>query len=640
MNALRILTSAKRKRDWLHAFAPAILVTILAAAPRLYRLNLAEFRLDEANHYRMAYFLTRGDWRWVGSTSSVGFPKPPLFVYALSLPLAISGDPRVAIGFLGILAALAAGAFYLVLHRFWSKRAAFCAALLFAFTPQAILHARKLFTADLLPTLCTLFLAAGIAYLKSKPKHAGRLAACATFAFALLPLTTFSPLLLLPTLGLLLLERRRDLGLLHWIGAAAALVLPFAPYLVIAKDRISTALTGAGISPTPVSPGTLLDWTWGLSGAPQPENILSIAGLAAVSWAVLSLVGLVFLVRQARKRDEGGPARFLLSWLCLPTLLTFVAPVEIQPHYLVILYPSLFALPAAGIEFLSRQTRARAVRVLGWVALPFLIITAGWQAWDWANALPEKTAPQVSLGYRWHVAERTRSLVAREGAAEALLLLPDDHLWSEEANVLDALLSDTPHRLVDGNVAAIYPHHAAVLTIAPEVEAAASIAYPCTQDLGGEGYGYRLWDPAGASATACADDLLPADAQWASGVRLLGYGVNGSPRPGETLHIVLHVETTQGPLEADVHWFNQLEDQEGRRWGQLDHAGWPAERWRPGERVLLHFDLPIAEDAAPGPYVLRVGQYIYHSPENIENIPVVDVAGNPADYAVALPIPE
>ena len=85
---------------------------------------------------------------------------------------------------------------------------------------------------------------------------------------------------------------------------------------------------------------------------------------------------------------------------------------------------------------------------------------------------------------------------------------------------------------------------------------------------------------------------------------------------------------------------SQLEDQEGRRWGQLDHAGWPAERWRPGERVLLHFDLPIAEDAAPGPYVLRVGQYIYHSPENIENIPVVDVAGNPADYAVALPIPE
>ncbi|MBN1977253.1 MAG: glycosyltransferase family 39 protein [Anaerolineae bacterium] len=642
MNALRILASAKQRRDWLHAFAPATLAAILAAVPRLYRLNLAEFRLDEANHYRMAYFLTRGDWRWVGSTSSIGFPKPPLFVYALSLPLAISGDPRIATGFLGILAALAAGTFYLVLHRFWSKRAASCAALLFAFTPQAILHARKLFTADLLPPLCTLFLAAGIAYLKSKPKHAGRLAACATFAFALLLMTTFSPLLLLPTLGLLLLERRRDLRPRHWIVAAAALALPFGPYLIAAQDRIPAALAGAGSPPTPVSPGTLLDWIWGLSGAPQPENIVSIAGLATVLWAVLSLVGLVFLVKQARKRHEGGPARFLLSWLCLPTLLTFVAPVEIQPHYLVILYPPLFALPAAGIELLSRQARAwaRAVRVLSWVALLFLTVTAVWQARDWADALPEKIAPQASLGYRWRVAERTRLLVAREGAAEALLLLPDDSLWSEEANVLDALLSDTPHRLVDGSVATVYPHHAAVLTIAPEVEAAASIARPCTQDLGGDGYAYRLWDPAGASAAACADDLLPAEAQWASGVRLLGYGVSGSPRPGETLHIVLHVETTQGPLEADVHWFNQLEDQGGQRWGQFDHAGWPAERWQPGERVLLHFDLPIAEDAAPGPYILRVGQYVYHSPENIENVPVVDVAGNPADYAVALPIPE
>jgi hypothetical protein len=243
------------------------------------------------------------------------------------------------------------------------------------------------------------------------------------------------------------------------------------------------------------------------------------------------------------------------------------------------------------------------------------------------------------LGQRWQIAERTRALVAREGAVEALLLLPDDRLWNEQANVLDALLSDTPHRLVDGDVAAVYPSHPAVLVIAPEVKASAPIVLPCTQDLGSQGYGYRLWEPAKVSATACADDLLPADAQWASGVRLLGFGVTGTPQPGETLHVALYVETTQGPLEADVHWFNQLEDQEGRRWGQFDHAGWPAERWQPGERVLLHFDLPIAEDAVPGPYILRVGQYIYHSAENIDNIPVVDEAGNPADYAFTLSIP-
>jgi len=633
MNTIRILLGVKRKRDRLYA---VILFTV-AAALRLYRLDLAEFRLDEANHYRMAYFLTRGDWRWVGSTSSIGFPKPPLFVYALSLPLAISSDPRIATGFLGILAALAVGAFYLVLRRFWGRRGALCAALLFALTPQAILYARKLFTADLLPPLCTLFLAASIAYLKSKPRRAGGLAARVTFAFALLLLATFSPLLLLPTLALLLLERRRDLGPLHWLGAAATLILPFVPYLAAVKDRLPAALVGTGDFSSPLSPATLLDWLWGLSGAPRPSEILSVAGLAAGLWAILSLVGLAFLVSQARKRHAGGPARLLLSWLCLPTLLALLAPVKVQPHYLAILYPPLFALPAAGVEFLSRRARAR---MLARIALLFLIMTASWQAWEWTSALSEEASSQTSLGQRWQTAERTRALVERESTAEALLLLPDDHRWDEQANVLDALLSDTPHRLVNGNVAVVYPSHSAILVIAPQVKAAASTTFPCTQDLGGEGYGYRLWNPAGASAAACTDDLMSADAQWASGVRLLGYSAAGTARPGETLYVTLHVETTQGPLETDVHWFNQLEDQEGRRWAQFDHAGWPAERWQPDERVLLHFDLHIAPDAAPGPYVLRVGQYVYYSPENLENIPVIDKAGNPADYAVALPIPD
>ena len=121
-----------------------------------------------------------------------------------------------------------------------------------------------------------------------------------------------------------------------------------------------------------------------------------------------------------------------------------------------------------------------------------------------------------------------------------------------------------------------------------------------------------------------------------SGVRLLGYGVAGTAEPGATLHITLHLETPQGQPDTNIHWFNHLEDQAGRRWGQFDHTGWPAARWQPGDRVLLHYDIPIAPDAAPGPYVLRLGQYTY--PE-ITNIPILDVAGNPADYAVTLPVP-
>jgi hypothetical protein len=317
-------------------------------------------------------------------------------------------------------------------------------------------------------------------------------------------------------------------------------------------------------------------------------------------------------------------------------------PFKIHSHYFVVLYPLIFVLPAAGVELIARKANAA-----GWIAWFLVIAIAMWSVQS-LNSTLQAAASGASwfgtpAGYWWRAAEQARLLAAQRSATEVLLVLPDD-----QDGRLDALLSDTPHRVVDGQTTVVYPPHSAVMVVGPETESTLAQATPCTQDLAsdlvtspfGGTYHYRLWNPAHADAAACTDTLLSANAQWASGVRLLGYGVSGTSKPGEMLHVVIHWETGQGPLDADVHWFNHLEDQEGRRWGQLDLVGWPAERWQPGDRILMHFDLPIAADAAPGPYILRVGQYIYHTPENLENIPVVDVAGNPADYAVELSIPE
>lgn len=626
------------KKEWFYA----LVLAILAAIPRLCCLDLVEFKRDEANHYRMAYLLTRGHWRWTGSTASIGLPKPPLFVYTLSLPLMASNDPRVATGLLGLLAALATGVFYLVLRRFLKKRAAFAAALLFALNPQAVMYGRKLFTADLLSPLCTLFLAAGIALLTSPRRHTGRLAILTAFTFALVILTTFSPMMLLPALAALFLERRRDLRPVYWAGAGAALILPFIPYLIAVMPHISSISSAATTSESSDSPQPILAWIWTLlQGVSWPENPLSIDGLVALVVGALSLAGLLFLLSQARKR-EGHWARFFLAWLLLSPLVALMMPFKIHPHYFVALYPLIFVLPAAGIELITRKSNAA-----GWIALVLVIAIAIWSVGGLIGILQAATSEPTwfgtPAGYWWRAAENARALAAERGATEVLLVLPDDR-----DGRLDALLSDTPHRVVDGQTTVVYPPHSAVMVFGPEIESTRALAAPCTQDLAsdlvaspfGGTYHYRLWDPAHADAALCTDALLPADARWASGVRLLGYSISGAPQPGETLHVVLHVETTQGPPEADVHWFNHLEDQESRRWGQFDLTGWPAERWKPGDQILLYFDLPIAEDAEPGPYALRVGQYIYHSPEDLENIPVIDIAGNPADYAVALPILE
>jgi len=626
------------KKEWIYTLA----LIVLAAIPRFCCLDLVEFKRDEANHYRMAYFLTRGHWRWTGSTASIGLPKPPLFVYTLSLPLMVSDDPRVVTGFLGLLAALATGVFYLVLRRFLNRKAAFAAALLFAFNSQAVMYGRKLFTADLLPPLCTLFLASGVAFLASPRRHAGRLAILTTFTFALVILTTFSPLMLLPTLAVLFLERRRDLRAVYWAGACVALILPSVPYLIAVMDRLPAIVSAGTASGSSESIRSILAGIWTLlQGAAWPENLFSIDGLVALALAALSLVGLLFLLNQARRR-HGRWARFFLAWLLLSPLVALLMPFEIHPHYFVALYPLLFVLPAAGVELAARKAN-----VAGWIAFSLVVGIAIWNVQGLNGILHAATTGSTwfgtPMGYWWRAAERARSLAAEREATEVLLVLPDDR-----DGRLDALLGDTPHRVVDGQTTVVYPSHSAIMVIGPGIETTHALTAPCTQDLAsdlvaspfGETYRYRLWDPVHADAAVCTDALIPADAQWASGVRLLGYSASGAPESGEALHVVLHWETTQGPLEADVHWFNHLEDQEGQRWGQFDLVGWPAERWQPGDYILMHFNLPIAADAAPGPYVLRVGQYIYRAPENIGNIPVIDAAGNPVDYAVALSVPE
>jgi hypothetical protein len=359
--------------------------------------------------------------------------------------------------------------------------------------------------------------------------------------------------------------------------------------------------------------------------------------------AILSVIGVWHLVSEACNRERGKWARFSLAWLCLSPLFALILPVELRAHYFVVLYPLLFVLPAAGVELAAGKSRP-----LGWIAFLLVGAIAVRQVQTWSETLRAVDTGVkgygTPLGYWWRAAERSRTLSEQEDAAEVLLLMPGDDPWDQKASILDALLSGTPHRVVDGRTTVVYPPHPAVFLVAPEVESEAALASPCTQNLSADltaspfdgTYHYRLWSPAGDATSACAGTLSPAAARWASGVRLLGYDVEGTPRPGETLHVMLFWETARGPLDADVHWFTHLEDEAGRRWGQYDAVAWPAKRWQPGDRVLFHFDLHIAPDAVPGRYVLRVGQYTY--PE-IENIPVVDEAGSPADYAVTLPVP-
>jgi hypothetical protein len=106
---------------------------------------------------------------------------------------------------------------------------------------------------------------------------------------------------------------------------------------------------------------------------------------------------------------------------------------------------------------------------------------------------------------------------------------------------------------------------------------------------------------------------------------LLAAQPSGEVRPGGTFRwqLTWRVDSPPPP-EADYHWTNQLYDAAGKRVGQMDGVGFPAHSWRAGDTVVTWFDVPIAPDAAPGVYQMRVGMYTY---PDIKTVPVVDGPG-------------
>jgi hypothetical protein len=601
------------RADWVWA---AVLVGV-AAALRLYRLDLAEFKLDEATHYQLASSLMSGSWSSVGSTSSFGVVKPPLFVYALWLPMQLSRDPRVLSGFLGVLGALAVGGFYLILRRLLSRRAAFAGALLFSVNTQAILHARKLFTADLIPPLCTLLLGAAVAFLTCNSEKLVRYAALTAFALSLLLLVTFSPVLLLPAVSVAFLLRRRLLKA-HDVGwAAAAFAFPLAPYVISVLRQGVPSLAGgdagSGIRPP------VMSWIWNLLfGSPWPAADRVVAVAAALVVALLAVMGVVWIARAVRRAESRAVALFIASWVVLAVLAVAVIPVRVEMHYLVVLYPVLFVFPAVGVEVLNQKSER-----LGLLVVMAVIAVAVWQTEVWVSMLKDVEVGVASygtpVGNWWKAAERARELASVHEADEVLLLLPGDDPWDEKAHILDVLLSDTPHRVVDGLATVVFPSHTAVLLVASEAVAAKEPVEACTVLLGeplvaspfGGTYEYRLWLPGELDVTACLAQLQPVAAKWDTGVDLLGYTVERSPEAAMALQVKVLWKTEQGPMNADIHWFNHLLDRQGNKVAQHDHAGWPSARWAAGDRVLSQFRLDLAVDSGWGPFTLAIGQYEY-----------------------------
>ncbi|MEK6949397.1 MAG: glycosyltransferase family 39 protein [Nanoarchaeota archaeon] len=138
---------------------PLIIILLIALFLRLYNLQYMEFKGDEAfNSIKALKFVNEGEIPLFSSIGTTGIHEPPIFIYLLSIPYLFSKNPVIAAGFIALLNAFGILICYLLVKKFYNKRAAIISSAFYAASPWQILFSRKIWAQDLLAFFAIVFL--------------------------------------------------------------------------------------------------------------------------------------------------------------------------------------------------------------------------------------------------------------------------------------------------------------------------------------------------------------------------------------------------------------------------------------------------------------------------------------------------
>ncbi|MDP3941486.1 MAG: glycosyltransferase family 39 protein [bacterium] len=185
-----------------------ILITFLAGIFRLSRIDLMEYKADEAINVFLA---TRARFGHAvppgGTVSSVGILNPPLFNYLLTPISFFSTDPQIFALSIALVNTLAVGAFFLLVSRYFQRVTALFSSVFLALAFWPILYSRKIWTQDLVFPATVLML---FSFCRATIDGQKRYWVLFGIAIALLSQLHQANILLLPIcIGFFLLNRRK-----------------------------------------------------------------------------------------------------------------------------------------------------------------------------------------------------------------------------------------------------------------------------------------------------------------------------------------------------------------------------------------------------------------------------------------------
>jgi len=456
-----------RVRSWLAripwARYPEFWVIVLVAALlRLWLLDHSQWLDDQAQLLTLA----RDAWLHgalpiTGIRSSIGTLNPPLSVYILMPFYLFTKSPMPALIGLALWNIFGVALCYIFALRFFSRRAAFCSALVFACCGAAVNYSRFIWQQNYLPPLLLLWafaLYAGVVRGRRSwlalhllllvmiiSLHPTGLTLLAVTVVALLIAPSWPTrrdallgvglviLLLLPTILWELTSGFSDAQLLrqftqqppvfnldvlhaiyHLLGAPA---YPGpgtnTPYPAILDTALYARIDGLYVAIQNVAMALYIICYLVLTALTLAPLRRVHAGVEATGWR--RAWGWLLALRSALQTDARWRGYLLLwVWLTIPPLTMLRHGKTVQPHYLFILYPAFFLSVGVAVDAIIRegprvlaalriQLRQRqAQRIIGGGALAVVLLVSlgqGIQSALFIAALGNNQVSTVNFGY-------------------------------------------------------------------------------------------------------------------------------------------------------------------------------------------------------------------------------------------------
>jgi hypothetical protein len=612
-------------------------IVCLAAYLRLNRLDLIDFRFDQAYPLQYALDIVEGRKVWLVQPHGSVAQHPPIYIYFIALGLLFTRNFMAMVVYRilwDVLAVVLCGWFC---ARYLSRRVAVIAMLLYAVAPWAIQFSRNLWPVP--QPLFTIILFIGLGEVVALKNTRGWF--WVAVGIGLVAGTHLAGVYVLPAVIVISLYALRSFKVMPFALGSMVPAFAFGAYFFHdaqngfnnTKNLVSTFGSPSHFDLRPMwqtlnlSGGTKLSDLTGIAYpqwvAESPSGFEYIDTLQIALFVASVIVVLFFVLHRTMQREPlsafvaASTVVFLFWTLTLAVQLrqNDSRPTEVQ--YLTMLYPAPFILVGIAFDIIASSLKNSARRIVMSSLSVALLAIVGWHVWttirftrfvEFNNTtggygLPVKSAWFAAQRARTHATQKAPLIIALNGFA-----LP----WNEQAAVLRAVLADVPHRFynIEDNGMIFRPDETFLL-MPPDAGVVLEQLRTNTTSIETESLpiqprrdGYVF---ARGQTSLPFSSYTKTEAEWENGLALKGYRFTPQDRLLK-IEMLFEVKTLPPP-NADYHWFAHVfvgEEKIGARDGQGVHPS----SWRIGDLVTIHFEIELSRALVDSAYV-RLGSYTF-----------------------------